>query len=215
MNKVITVEKAVSMVESGMSIMVGGFMGIGSPHKIIEALSETGVKNLTLICNDTGKPDFGVAKMVDKKQFKKIIASHIGLNPETIRQLNEKEIEVELIPQGTLAERIRAQGAGLGGVLTGTGIGTVVEDGKQKVEIDGKTYLLEKPLKADIALLFGNAADKKGNVRFHGSTRTFNPVMAMAAELVILETAELLEGPMPPDDVVIPHIFIDYIVDGR
>lgn len=215
MSKIVSMEEAISHIKDGMTIMVGGFLGSGSPHNIIDALVEKGVKDLTLICNDSGFTEYGVGKMVVAKQFKKIIASHIGTNQETGRQMNEGETEVVLVPQGTLVEQIRAGGAGLGGFLTPTGVGTVVEEGKQKIEIDGKTYLLELPLKADVAIIFGNKVDKKGNVYFEGAAGNFNTVMATAADTVIIEGETIVEvGEIAQQEVVIPSIFIDYIVGG-
>ena len=215
MPKIVNMEEAISHVQDGMTVMVGGFLGSGSPHKIIDALVEKGVKDLTLICNDTAFVDAGVGKMIVTKQFKKVIVSHIGTNKETGRQMNEKETEVVLVPQGTLAEQVRAGGAGLGGILTPTGVGTLVEEGKQKMEVGGKTYLLELPLRADVALIFGNKVDKKGNIYFEGASRNFNTLMAMAADTVIIEAEEIVEvGSIAPQDVVTPGIFIDYIVGG-
>jgi len=215
MNKIISVEEAISHIKDGMTIMVGGFLGCGSPHKIIDALVEKGVKDLTLICNDTGFVDYGVGKLVVNKQIKKLIASHIGTNKETGNQMNSGEMEVQLVPQGTLAERIRAGGAGLGGFLTPTGIGTVIEEGKQKIEIDGTEYLLELPLRADVALLSGHTADKMGNIVYFGATRNFNTLMATAADLVIVEAENIVEvGEIDQNDVVTPGLFVDYIVDG-
>ncbi len=213
MKKLITIEEAVSKIKDGMVVMVAGFMACGSPNKILEALSKTNIKNLTLISNDTAFPDKGVGMLIANKQIKKVITSHIGTNPLTIDQYNNKEIEVEFNPQGTLAERIRAAGAGLGGVLTPTGLGTVVEIGKQKITVDNKEYLLEKPLKADIALLGSSIADKKGNLCFKGTSQNFNNVMATAADIVIVETQELVEiGEIEKENVHIPSIFIDFIV---
>ena len=215
MPKIVNMEEAISHVQDGMTVMVGGFLGSGSPHKIIDALVEKGVKDLTLICNDTAFVDAGVGKMIVTKQFKKVIVSHIGTNKETGRQMNEKETEVVLVPQGTLAEQVRAGGAGLGGILTPTGVGTLVEEGKQKMEVGGKTYLLELPLRADVALIFGNKVDKKVNIYFEGASRNFNTLMAMAADTVIIEAEEIVEvGSIAPQDVVTPGIFIDYIVGG-
>ncbi len=216
MTKIVSIEEAISHIKDGMTIMVGGFLGSGSPHKIIDALVKKEVKDLTLICNDTAFPDLGVGKMVVGKQFKKVIVSHIGTNQETGRQMNAGETEVVLVPQGTLVEQIRAAGAGLGGFLTPTGVGTLVEEGKQKIEIDGKTYLLELPVKADIAIIFGNKVDKKGNVYYEGAARNFNIVMSMAADTVIIEGETIVDvGQIAPQEVVIPSIFIDYIVRGE
>ncbi|MBU5674836.1 CoA transferase subunit A [Alkaliphilus sp. MSJ-5] len=216
MSKIVSIEEAISHIKDGMTIMVGGFLGSGSPHKIIDALVKKEVKDLTLICNDTAFPNLGVGKMVVGKQFKKVIVSHIGTNQETGRQMNAGETEVVLVPQGTLVEQIRAAGAGLGGFLTPTGVGTLVEEGKQKMEIDGKTYLLELPLKADIAIIFGNKVDKKGNVYYEGAAGNFNIVMSMAADTVIIEGETIVDvGQIAPQEVVIPSIFIDYIVRGE
>lgn len=214
-NKIINLDNLNELVKDSMTIMVSGFMGCGSPHKIIDKLVELGVKDLTLVCNDTGFVDYGVGKMVVNKQFKKIQTSHIGLNPESIRQLNDKETEFELIPQGTLAERIRSAGAGLGGVLTPTGLGTLVAEGKDTIVIDGNEFLIEKPLKADIALIGASKVDKKGNTYYSGTGRNFAPLMATAADLVIVEADEVVEvGQINQEHVMTPHIFVDYIIDG-
>ena len=215
MNKVISIDEAIGHIEDGMTIMIGGFLGCGSPHKLIDLLVKKGVKNLTLICNDSGFPEIGSGKLVVNKQIKKLIASHVGTNRETGNQMNSGEMEVVLVPQGTLAEQIRAGGAGLGGFLTPTGVGTVIEEGKQKMEIDGKTYLLEKPLKADVALIAGETVDKFGNVVYYGATRNFNQLMATAADLVIVEANNVVEvGEIDPNNVVTSGIFVDYIVNG-
>lgn len=215
MEKLITIDEAIDYIKDGMTIMIGGFLGCGNPHRLVDALVEKGVKDLTLICNDSGFPDVGVGKLIVNKQIKKLIASHIGTNRETGNQMNSGDLEVVLVPQGTLAEQIRAQGAGLGGVLTPTGIGTVVEEGKDKVEVDGKTYLLEKPLRADVALVAGDTVDRYGNIVYHGATRNFNHIMATAADLVIVEGEKIVEvGDINPNHVITPSIFVDYIVDG-
>lgn len=215
MNKLISVKEAVSKVKDGDIIMVGGFLANGTPETLIDALIESGVKNLTLICNDTGFIDKGVGKMVVTKQFKKIIASHVGTNKETGRQMNAGETEVVLVPQGTLAEQIRSGGFGLGGVLTKTGLGTLVEEGKEKVVVDGQEYLLEKPLKADVALLYGTRVDKMGNIAYSGSTLNFNNIMAAAAKITIVEAEEVFEvGKLDPNSVSTPGVFVNYIVEG-
>lgn len=215
MKKIISIKDAVAKIEDGMTIMVGGFLAVGTPELLIDALVEKGVKNLTIICNDTGYPDRGVGKLVVNGQVKKVYASHIGTNPETGRLMTTKEMDVELVPQGTLAERVRSGGAGLGGFLTPTGIGTIVEEGKEILTVDGKQYLLEKPLKADIALVLGSKVDKKGNIYYYESTRNFNPLIATAAETVIVQAEELVEvGELDPNFVMTPHIFVDYIVEG-
>ena len=217
MDKVINLEKAVSLIKDGDVVMVGGFLGCGGPNKIIDYIVEnTDLKDLTLICNDTSFVDMGVGKMVVKKMFKKIYASHIGTNKETGRQMSEEETDVILVPQGTLAEQVRAGGYGLGGVLTQTGLGSKeIEEGKQIVEVDGEKWILEKPLKADVALLNCVKADKFGNMIFHGSTQTFNTVMAFAAKTVIVEADEVVEiGELDPDNVRVPGVLVSYIVDG-
>ena len=196
-----------------MTIMVGGFLANGTPETLIDALVAKGVKNLTLICNDTAFPDRGAGKMVVNKQFKKIIASHVGTNPETGKQMNSGETEVMLVPQGTLAERIRCGGAGLGGFLTPTGIDTEVEEGKRKMTVEGREYLLELPLRADVALLYGSIVDKAGNIVYTYTQRNFNPIMAMAADLVICEADTIVDvGEIDPNNVMTPGIFVDYIV---
>lgn len=214
MSKVITLNEAMEYIQDGMTIMIGGFMGVGTPENIIDAIVDKGVKNLTIIANDTAFPDKGIGKLIVNRQVQKVIASHIGLNPETGRQMNNKEIEVKLVPQGTLVEQIRCGGAGIGGFLTETGIGTMVEEGKQKIKVGDKEYLLELPLRADIALIGASIIDKKGNVFYRGSTRNFNPVMATAADIVIAGAEKVVEvGEIEPNDVMIPGIFVDYIVE--
>lgn len=215
MEKIRSIKDAVERIKDGMTVMVGGFLGVGTPEALVDALVAKGVKNLTVICNDSAFPDRGIGKLIVNKQIKKLITSHIGTNPETGRQMNEGETEVELVPQGTLAERIRAAGAGLGGILTPTGVGTIVEQGKKKLEINGKEYLLELPIKADIALLKAEKADKKGNLVYRKSARNFNPIMATAADFVIVQVDEIVDvGEIDPDDVMTPGIFVDMIVRG-
>lgn len=214
-NKIVSIEEAVDKVKDGMTIMVGGFLANGTPEVLIDALVKKNVKNLTLICNDTGFPDRGVGKMVVNKQFKKIIASHVGTNPETANQMNSGETEVVLTPQGTLAEQVRCGGTGLGGFLTPTGFGTEVEKGKEKKVIDGKEYLLELPLRADVAIIRAKIVDKKGNMYFAKSGRNFNPLMAMAADTVIVQADKIVEvGEINPEHVMSSGIFVDYIVGG-
>jgi len=215
MSKIISVEEAAAIVKDGDVIMIGGFLGVGCPDRIIDALCRSGRKNLTLICNDSGFIDKGPGKLVVNKQFSRIIASHIGTNKETGRQMLAGETEVILTPQGTLIEQIRCAGFGLGGALTKTGLGTEVEKGKLKVMVDGEEYLLEKPLRANVAILFANTVDRFGNMNFHGATRNFNQIMATAADVTIVEAAQLVEvGELDPDHIHTPGIFIDHIVDG-
>lgn len=216
MEKTISMEKATEMVKDGMTIMVGGFLGVGNPLTLVDALVDKGVRNLTLIANDTATPKLGIGKFVINKQLKKAIVSHIGTNPETGRQMITGELNVELIPQGTLAERIRCGGAGLGGFLTPTGVGTIVDEGKQRLVIGGKAYLLELPLRADVALLSAHKADKFGNLVFRRSTRNFNPIMAFAADVVIVEAKHIVEiGEIDPDEVMVTGVVVDWIVKGK
>ena len=213
MSKFISIEEAVSKVKDGMTIMVGGFLANGTPNKIVDALAKSGVKNLTLICNDTAYPDKGVGQLIANKQVKKLFVSHIGTNPHTSKQMNSGELEIEFCPQGSLAERVRAGGCGLGGILTQTGMGTIVAEGKQIVNVDGKDYLLEKPLRADIALVGASLGDKAGNLVYRGTSQNFNPLMASAADLVIAEINELVEvGEIAAENVKTPSIMVDFIV---
>ena len=213
--KVISKSDFVAKIQNGSSIMVGGFMNIGTPTLLIDAILETDIKDLTIICNDAGLPGVGVGKLIEAGKVKTLIASHIGLNPIAGDKMTKGELEVILIPQGTLAERIRTGGSGLGGFLTPTGFGTLVQEGKEIINIDGKNYLLEKPLKADVALLLGHRVDRKGNTVYHKTTRNFNPLMATACDMVVVEARTLVEiGELDPDHIVTPHIFIDYIVEG-
>lgn len=211
--KVIGFKEAADLVKDGMQIMVGGFICVGTPPGLMDALVDKGVKDLTVICNDMGRPDEGVGRLVHHRMVKKAIFSHCGTNPEAQQQMLAGEMEAEFVPQGTLAERIRAGGAGLGGVLVKTGLGTVVEEGKPRIEIDGQLYLLEKPLRADVALLKAHKADEKGNLIYRYAARNFNPIMAMAAETVIVEVDEIVPaGEINPDYVHTPGIFVDYMV---
>ena len=213
MSKFISIEEAVSKVKDGMTIMVCGFLANGTPNKIVDALAKSGVKNLTLICNDTAYPDKGVGQLIANKQVKKLFVSHIGTNPHTSEQMNSGELEIEFCPQGSLAERVRAGGCGLGGILTQTGMGTIVAEGKQIVNVDGKDYLLEKPLRADIALVGASLGDKAGNLVYRGTSQNFNPLMASAADLVIAEVNELVEvGEIAAENVKTPSIMVDFIV---
>ena len=215
MAKIISAAEAAAKVQAGMTVMVGGFLGCGTPQSLVDQVLADGTKDLTLVCNDTAFPDSGVGKLVVSRQFKRVIVSHIGTNPETGRQMNANELAVDLVPQGTLAERIRSAGFGLGGILTPTGVGTPVEAGKQKLTIDGKDYLLELPIKADVALVKAYKADKAGNLVFRKAARNFNPLMATAAKVVIGEAQNIVEiGEIDPDEVMTPGIFVNYLVQG-
>ncbi|PKM86996.1 MAG: branched-chain amino acid dehydrogenase [Firmicutes bacterium HGW-Firmicutes-12] len=213
MSKLTDINSIINRINNGAVLMIGGFLGVGTPENIIDALVAKGVKNLTIITNDTSFPGRGISKLVAAKQIKKLIVSHIGTNPETGRQMNAGEIEVELVPQGTLAERIRAGGSGLGGILTPTGVGTIVEEGKKILEIDGKKYLLELPLKADVAFLKAYMADEEGNLVYHASARNFNPIMAMAADYVVAEVEHFhTAGNIPPDEVMTTGILVNSVI---
>ncbi len=215
MPKVIPARDAAAMIEDGMTVMVGGFMGCGNAHQIIDAILQTPVRDLTLICNDAAKPGYGVGKLVEGRRLRKLVASHVGLNPAVAEQMHSGELEVELIPQGSFIEKIRAGGSGLGGILTPTGIGTLVAQGKQVITVDGRDYLLELPLRADVALLNGFNIDTRGNIWYKGTTRNFNVWMATAADLVIAEADHLVQiGDIKPEDVVTPGVLVDFIVDG-
>ena len=197
----------------GMTIMFGGFMGIGTPARLVQAILDSGVKDLTIIGNDTAFVETGVGSLITNNRVKKVITSHIGTNPETGKKMIAGEIEVELVPQGTLAERIRAAGAGLGGVLTPTGLGTIVEEGKQKIAVNGQEYLLELPLQADLAIVEAKTADKLGNLVYELSAQNFNPLVALAAKKVIVEAGNVVEvGEISPDAATTPAALVDYIV---
>lgn len=215
MSKVISIEQAMDKVQDSSVIMIGGFLAVGTPERLIDAVVSKGYKQLTVIANDTGFPDRGIGKLVVNRQVKKAIVSHVGTNPETGRLMNANELEVELSPQGTLIERIRSGGAGLGGVLTPTGVGTVVAEGKPTITIDGRLFLLEKPLRADVALVKAHKADTDGNLVFRMSTRNFNPQIATAADVVIAEVEKIVPvGELAPDEVMVPGIFINSIVQA-
>lgn len=213
MVKIISKQEACDLIKDGSVVMFGGFLAWGSAWEITDLLADQNkVKNLTLVGNDTAFADKSYGRLMTNRQVSKVIVSHIGTNTETQKQNNNKEIEVELVPQGTLAERIRAAGAGLGGVLTPTGIGTLVEEGKQIIEVKGKKYILEEPLYGDIALVYADKADKYGNLYHHGVTRNFNMIMPMACKTVIAEVKEIVDGALDPDNITVPRVFVDYLV---
>src|SRR5271165_3809960 len=214
MKTAITPERAAALIPDGASLLVGGFMGVGSPHRLIDALVARGAKNLTIIANDTAMPGKGIGKLITAGAVSKVVASHIGLNPETQAKMISGEIAVELVPQGTLIERIRAGGVGLGGVLTATGIGTLVEDGKQIVEVDGKRYLLEKPIRAEFALIGAKAADFYGNLEYSLTAHNFNPIIALAGDVVIAEPQTIVPiGVIPPDSVKTPGVLVTHLIE--
>lgn len=219
-DKITTANEAIADIKDGATIMVGGFMACGTPEILIDALVEKNVKDLTIICNDAGQPGRGVGKLLSNGQIKTLIASHVGLNPEVAARMNtdveEDKLECILIPQGTFAERIRAGGAGLGGFLTPTGVGTIVAEGKEVINVRGKDYLLEEPLRADFALIRGSVTDRFGNTVYNGTTQTFNPMMATAADQVIVGACEVVEvGTLDPNNVRTSGIFVDKIVEGE
>ncbi len=211
MKEIIKLSELKNHLFDGMSIMVGGFMAVGTPELLVDEIVRLNIKDLTIICNDAGFIDKGVGKLIVNNQVKKLIASHIGLNPVAGKLMGEGTMECDLIPQGTLAEQIRAGGAGLGGFLTPTGLGTIVEEGKQIINIDNKNFILELPLRADLALLYGTTVDKYGNTNYTKTTRNFNPVMATATDIVIVQARTMVDS-IDPDNVMTPHIFVDYII---
>lgn len=212
-NKVVTLGEAVNRIKDGASIMVGGFLSVGAPVSIIDAIHKKGIKDLTIIANDTSVPGVGISKLIAAKQVKRVIVSHIGTNPETGKQMMEGSLDVQLVPQGSLAEKIRAAGAGLGGVLTPTGVGTETADGKQTIVIENREFLIELPLGADFAILGGTVSDTFGNTFYNQTTRNFNTLMATAADTVIVETRKIVErGELDPNQVMTPGIFVDHIV---
>jgi acetate CoA/acetoacetate CoA-transferase alpha subunit len=214
LKKATSCTKAVEMIPDGATLMIGGFMGVGSPHRTIDELVRQGKKNLTIIANDSGRPTVGIGKLIVAKLVKKVIVSHIGTNPETQRQIIAGELESVLTPQGTLAEQIRSGGFGLGGVLTATGIGTQVAEGKQVIEVRGKQFLLELPLRADFALIAAHRSDYRGNLEYSLTARNFNAVMAMAADCVIVEPEHIVPvGVISPDNVITPFCCVDYIIE--
>ncbi len=213
MKKAATTAQIEDLLHDGMTIMIGGFMATGAPERLIDLLIKKDIKDITLISTDTGSPGRGSSRLIAEKRVKKLYASHIGTNPETGKQMNEGTLEVELVPQGTLAERIRSAGAGLGGVLTPTGLGTIVAENKRVIEVDGKQYLLEVPLKADLALIRGSKVDRRGNVFYSKTTQNFNPLMATAAETVVVEPEQIVElGDIEPEAVHTPSLYVDYIL---
>jgi acetate CoA/acetoacetate CoA-transferase alpha subunit len=213
MKKGLTPAEVAELIPDGASLMIGGFMGVGSPHRILAALVAAGRRDLTIIANDTAKPNFGIGVLIRAGAVKRAIVSHIGLNPETQKGMIDGIIDVELTPQGTLAEQIRAGGFGLGGVLTKTGLGTIAAEGKKVIEIDGEDWLYAPPVRADFALIHAARADYNGNLSYELTATNFNPVMAMAATTVICEPREIVPvGVIPPDHVTTPGVLVHYLV---
>lgn len=221
-NKIVTAAEAVSKINDGATIMISGFLGTGTPETLIDALVEKGVRHLTVIANDGGLPAKegstarGVGKLLERGMIDHIIASHVGMNPLIGQGINDGTLKCTLVPQGSLAEKIRAGGAGLGGVLTPTGVGTIVAEGKQVINIDNKDFLLEKPLRADFSLIRASICDEYGNYSCALATKNFNYVMAMASETVILASEKVVGvGELPPDTFTMSGIFVNFIVGGE
>jgi acetate CoA/acetoacetate CoA-transferase alpha subunit len=211
--KTVSVEDAIAMIPDGARVMIGGFMGVGTPERLLDELVRQRKSNLSVVANDAAVPGKGIGKLVDAELVTRMVASHIGLNPKAQQQMMAQKMAIDLVPQGTLVERIRAGGCGLGGVLTPTGVGTVVEEGKRRIEVDGKPFLLESALRADFALVHAFLADYLGNLSYALTARNFNPVMAMAADTVIVTAEHIVPvGVIAPDHVVTPAPLVDYIV---
>ncbi|MGJ9383729.1 CoA transferase subunit A [Salipaludibacillus sp. CF4.18] len=216
LNKVATLEEAISHIDNGCTLLFGGFGGIGSPPTLINGIIEKDVKDLTLIGNDTGFPEIGIGKIVSQGRAKKVIVSHIGSNPVAGRLMVEGKMEVEFSPQGTLAERIRAGGVGLGGILTDVGLDSMIEEGKQKVIVNGKEFLLETPLTAEIAIVYANKADTYGNLIYETSARNTNPLVAMAGTFTIAEVNEIVSiGELDPGEIETPGIYVDMVIESN
>jgi acetate CoA/acetoacetate CoA-transferase alpha subunit len=212
-DKTMAIEQALAAVQDGHTVMVGGFGVPGTPFMLIDQLLAQGTRNLTLIKNEANEAGMGVSKLLEAGRVRTLVASHLGLNPTAVAMMNRGEIEVELYPQGILAEKIRAGGAGLLGVVTDIGIDTILRESRQLVPIDGREAILEPALRADIALIHAATADRAGNLQFAKSARNFCPLMAMAAERVIVETETVVPtGSLDPDAVHLPGAFVDHIV---
>ena len=211
--KSVSVEEAVAMIPNGASVMVGGFMGVGTPERLLDELVRQKKSELTIVANDAAVPGRGIGKLFDASLVATLTASHIGLNPKVQEQMMAGKVAVDLVPQGTLVERIRAGGCGLGGVLTPTGVGTIVEEGKQQIELDGKRFLLETALRSQFALVHAFLADYLGNLSYALTARNFNPVMAMAADTVIVTADHIVPvGVIAPDHVMTPAPLVDYLI---
>ena len=211
--QIVALEDAVARIPDGARLMIGGFMGVGTPERLVDEVVRQGKRDLTVIANDSAMPGKGIGKLVSARAVARVIASHIGLNSETQQKMLRGEISVDLVPQGSLIEQIRAGGFGLGGILTPTGVGTLVEEGKQKVEVKGKTYLIETAIRADFALVHAFLADYSGNLTYVLTARNFNPLIAMAADTVIVTAEHIVPvGVIAPDHVATPSPLVDYLV---
>lgn len=216
MKRATRIAEAVEMIPDGATLMIGGFMAVGTPERLVAAIAGRGRRNLTVIANDSARPGLGVGRLISQKCVKRLIVSHIGTNPETQKQMLSGELEVELVPQGTLAERIRAGGYGLGGVLTPTGVGTLAAEGKRAIDIDGQTFLVELPLRADFALIRAAQSDYYGNLVYMLTARNFNPLMAMAATTVIAEADQIVPiGVLSPDQIQTSGVLVDILLERR
>ena len=215
-SKVVSVAEAMQHIRSGMKLMIPGFVSCGIPDTLIKAIVEAGYKDFDVMSNNTSTPGVGIGRLVAANCIKHITCSHIGLNKDTVNKMLAGEIDVTFTPQGTFVERVRAGGAGLGGVLTPTGIGTPMEEGKQIIEVDGKPYILETPLRADVAILHAWKVDTMGNCVYRRTAKNFNPVMATAADTVIVEAEHIVEvGTFDPDEITTPGCLVDYIVQAE
>ncbi|GLY10219.1 CoA transferase subunit A [Pseudobacillus badius] len=215
-SKVVSLKEALSHIKQGTSLMYGGFGGIGSPPSIIEALLQMKVSQLDLIGNDAGFPNIGIGRLISEGRARSLLTSHIGSNPNAGRLMTENKLDVTFFPQGTLAEKIRAGGMGLGGILVDVGLGTMAEEGREKVEIQNKTYLIEEALTAEVAIVYAKQADEYGNLVFDKSARNFNPLVAMAADVTIVEAEQIVpSGELDPENIVTPGVFVDYIVQSE
>lgn len=216
MTKITTLDKVMNHLQDGMTLMAGGFGGVGNPPTIIHQILKAGIKDITLICNDTAFPEVGVGLLITRQRVKKVIASHIGSNPNAGRQMTEGTLEVEFSPQGTLAERVRAGGVGLGGILVDVGLDTIAEEGKEKVWVDGRPYLLEKPLTAEVSIVYAKKADPFGNLVYDTSARNFSPLAAMAGNITIAEAEEIVDvGDLDPEEIVTPGVFVDWVIPSK
>lgn len=215
-SKIAALEEAMSHFYDGMTLMFGGFGGVGNPPSLIQGILDKGIGNLTIIGNDTAFPDIGIGRLITQRRVKKVIASHIGSNPVAGELMTKGELKVEFCPQGTLAERVRAGGVGLGGILVDVGIGTIAEQGKRKIELDGKTYLIETSLTAEVAIVHAKKADPYGNLVYHTSARNFNPLVAMAGDFTIAEADEIVPaGQLDPEEIVTPGAFVNMVVPSQ
>ncbi|QOX64702.1 CoA transferase subunit A [Anoxybacterium hadale] len=216
MNKLASKSEIMKLFHDEMTLMCGGFANRGNPKKLIDMVVESGVQNLSVISNDAGDPDLTIGRLIRSRQARRLTASHVGMNPELGQAVLEGRMELELSPQGTLAERVRCGGAGMGGVLIKTGLGTVIEEGKQKIEVNGQTYLLELPLTADVALVKAHKADSLGNLVYKGTQRNFNPLVAMAGKTVIVEADEIVPvGVLDMDEIHTPGVFVSFVWNGK